>query len=935
MREYKPREIEKKWQHYWEENQIFKTPTEAEIDNKMYILPQLPYPSGSGLHVGHAEVYTACDIYARYQRMIGKDVLQVIGWDSFGLPAENYAIKTNIHPRVSTEQAIDTFREQIKLLGVSVDWDREVSAHHPSFYKWTQWFFLLFYKRGLAYRKKQSVNWCDGCKTVLANEQVVDGRCERCEAVIRQRDMEQWFLKITAYADRLIDDLDKVDWPAETIKRQKDWIGRSPGALVNFYINGDPVEVFSTRPDTLFGATYLILAPEHESVRLLKDKIENWKQVSEYIERARLKSDLDRQTEKEKTGVELRGIKADNPVNNEKIPVYIADYVLSGYGTGAIMAVPAHDERDYEFAKKYDLPIKQVVAEQVGEKKEQGQCRPGSYAVMEKDEKILVIYDKKTDFYRLPGGGFEEGDDAEQALRREIAEETGYVNYHVGEHFTKLESCGYSDNNKAYLHRLLHVYHVKLENDQRDQSLLEDAQRWRLEWMTYEQVVEVFGKETRELELIALVLDKMTPCYSGEGVCVDSGFLAGLHTDEAKEKMVRWLEENNFGKSHVQYKLRDWSVSRQRFWGAPIPMLYDQEGELHPVPEEDLPVLLPTDVDFKPTGESPLNCSQEFQQGVEEKYGQGWSREPDTLDTFMCSSWYYYRYLDPHNDKCFASPESIKTWMPVDFYLGGSEHVTGHLLYSRFFTKVLYDSGYIDFDEPFLKHRHQGLILGEDNRKMSKRWGNVINPSDVVKEFGADTTRMYEMFMGPLEDDKPWDMNGVKGVRRFLDKVWRLQSKVANQSSANDKVLHKTIKKVTTDIEDMRFNTAIASMMELVNFWQKKEQLSKNDFSLFVKILSPFAPHICAEIWQILGHDEQPAFQSWPAYDAELIKEDTITLVVQINGKVRSNLSVPADIGEDEARRVALADEKTRQWLADKEPKKIIYVKDKLINIVT
>jgi len=800
---YNPQKIEKKWQKRWAKEKIFQTPIDASCDNKYYILPQLPYPSGSGLHVGHAEVYTACDIFARYKRMSGKKVLQVIGWDAFGLPAENYAIKTNVHPRKLTDKAIKMFREQIQSLGVSVDWDREVGSHNSDYYKWTQWFFLLFYKRGLAYRKKQSVNWCDSCKTVLANEQVTtDGKCERCDTVVEQREMEQWYLKITDYAERLLKDLDKLDWPEETKKRQKDWIGRSEGATVKFKISdlGFEIDVFTTRPDTLFGATFMVLAPEHKLLDKLKDQIENWDEVQTYIENTKLKTDLDRQTQKEKTGVELKGIKAFNPASNEEIPIFIADYVFASYGFGAIMAVPAHDERDFEFAKKYGLEITEVVI-------------PAQAGIQEGTEK---------------------------------------------------------------------------------------------------------------------------KCFIGEGISINSDFLNGLLTEEASKKMIDWLEKKGIGKRKIQYKLRDWSVSRQRFWGAPIPVLYDDKNELHPVPEEDLPVILPDDVDFKPTGESPLNYSKSFNKGVEKKYGKGWHREPDTLDTFMCSSWYFFRYLDPHNDKAFASPEALKTWMPVDFYLGGPEHVNSHLLYARFFTKVLFDAGYIDFDEPFLKHRHQGMILGEDNRKMSKRWANVINPTDVVNEYGADTMRCYEMFMGPLEADKPWDTNGVKGVRRFLERVCNLQEKLS-QSPSDDKInrlVHRTIKKVTEDLENLRFNTAIAKMMELINEFTKENKISLKHFEILVLLLAPFAPHMCEELWQSLGHKDILVFEKWPEYDKNLIQETEITLAVQINGKLRDTLEVLAEISEEDVKNLALGSEKVQKWLEGKEPKKIIYIKGKLVSIV-
>ena len=814
MQEYNPNKIEKKWQKKWEKKGIFKTPKDATRENKMYILPQLPYPSGSGLHVGHAEVYTACDIYARFQRMQGKKVLQVIGWDSFGLPAENYAIKTNVHPRVSTNKAIDNFRAQIKSFGISVDWDREVGAHNPDYYKWTQWFFLLMYKRGLAYRKKQSVNWCEGCKTVLANEQVVEGRCERCDTMVEQRKMEQWYLKITEYADRLAKDLDKVDWPEETKRRQRNWIGKSEGAIVKFQVSGFKfqVTVFTTRPDTLFGVTYLVLAPEGELIKDLKKSAKNEEEIDAYIEKTKLKTELERQTQKAKTGVELKGVKAINPANGKEIPVWTADYVLATYGTGAIMAVPAHDERDWEFANKFGLDIKIVVCPN----------------------------------YPAP------------------------------------------------------------------------------------------------------ICPILTNAFTGDGHNIESDFLNGLPTLEASEKMILWLEEKGLGKRKTQYKLRDWSVSRQRFWGAPIPMLFDDKNELHPVPEKDLPVRLPDDVDFKPTGQSPLIYSKKFQKGVEKKYGKGWKREVDTLDTFMCSSWYYYRYLDPKNNKEFAGKEALKKWMPVDFYLGGEEHVNGHLLYSRFFTKVLFDAGYIDFDEPFMKTRHQGLILGEDNRKMSKRWGNVVNPTDVINEFGADTMRLYEMFMGPIEQTKPWSADGVRGMKRFLDRVWVIIHEERYHNALFDgkkerevkleKLLHKTIKKVGDDIDSLKFNTAISALMcfvnEIRNLRVPSIEKMKEIYSIFLKLLSPFAPHIAEELWSELGNKILLSQEKWPQYDKVKIIDDVINLAVQVNGKIRTQLEVPADITEDEIKERVLANETVQKWLEGKEPKKVIYVKGKLVSVV-
>lgn len=1146
---------EVKWQKYWEKKKLFQTPKDATPDNKFYILPQLPYPSGSGLHVGHAEVYSACDIYARYQRMRGKKVLQAIGWDSFGLPAENYAIKTNVHPKISTEKAVDNFRKQIKSLGISVDWDREVGSHNSDYYKWTQWFFLLMYKRGLAYRKKQAVNWCESCKTVLANDQVKEGKCERCDTVIIQKEMEQWYLKITDYADRLLEGLDKLDWPEETVKRQRDWIGRSEGAEVQFDVISveneqakrlnkrsdrtlPTLKVFTTRPDTLFGATYMVLAPEGQYVQDLKDQITNWKEVEKYIEKTSKKTELDRQMDKEKTGVELKGIKAINPATEEEIPVYIADYVLASYGTGAIMAVPAHDERDFEFAMKFGIEIKNVVIEKLGDRLSDSVERKAVRGVCVKDGKILLIFDTKIKEYLLPGGGVEEGENFEDALKREVLEELGYKNIKVTKELGQVEHNYYHWKRDNNLHSLVSGFSFEIENEEQGERTKEEIEKNKIYWFDVEEGIslinkaKIFGKEVEFVERFKAG----NKCFSGGGVSVNSDFLDGLETEEATQKMIAWLEEKNIGKGKIQYKLRDWSVSRQRFWGAPIPMLQkvsdkkpkillihglsghskenwfprfkeqmeskgfeviipdlpnadkpvlkewldglnkldikkddrlfvighslggptacqfvlrnklnveklilvaptgisqnnkdwsnllnagaSQEGVdsvknfneenknleklndlvgqftvyfseddpfiplevkndyglvrgknkiykdlghfnetanlmefpdilkefpedinniLKPVPESDLPVILPDDVDFKPTGESPLNYSKSFAKGVEKKYGKGWHREPDTLDTFMCSSWYFFRYLDPKNKKEFASPEQLKSWMPIDFYLGGPEHVNGHLLYSRFFTKVLFDAGYIDFDEPFTVNRHQGLILGEDGRKMSKRWDNSIDPTDVVKEYGADTCRMYEMFMGPLEDDKPWNENGIKGVRRFLDKVWTLQEKVDSkieQSEGVDKATHKTIKKVSKDMETLGFNTAIARMMELVNLLNKEEKISITNYQLLITMLSPFAPHMAEELWSQLGNKTSICTQPWPEYDESLVKDDEITLVIQVNGKVRGDITVSADITEEDVKKQALEIENVAKWLDGKEPKKVIYVKGKLVSVV-
>lgn len=856
MTKYNPKLIEPKWQKKWEEWQLAKA-DDGSKKEKRYILDMFPYPSGAGLHVGHVESYTATDIYSRYQRLKGYNVLHPQGWDAFGLPAENYAIKTGIHPKETTKKAVETFTRQIKEMGFLYDWSREINSSDPSYYKWTQWLFLQFYKNGLAYKKLAKANWCPSCQTVLANEQVIGGACERCGTAVVQKDLEQWFFKITDFIEDqehegpstgsgqakkikgLLNGLDDVDWPMSTKLAQKNWIGRSEGASIRFSIvsriNADSrpladadkrgknqresaqdqresasLEVFTTRPDTLFGCTYMVVAPEHPLILDFKFSILNFKDVEEYIEAAKKKTDLERsELAKEKTGVKLEGVNAINPVNGKEIPIFVADYVLSGYGTGAIMAVPGHDQRDFEFAGKYDLPIIEVIK----------------------------------------GGDI--------------------------------------------------------------------------------------GKEA----------------FTGDGVNVNSNFLDGLATVEAKEKMILWLEEKGVGKRAINYRLRDWLISRQRYWGAPIPIIYCLHCGALPVPENDLPVILPTDVDFKPTGESPLVHSAKFQDVKCPQCQEPARRESDTMDTFVCSSWYYLRYADPGNDKAFADKELLKKWLPVDVYVGGAEHTVLHLLYSRFFTKALERFGLLDFNEPFLKLRHQGIILAPDGQKMSKSKGNVINPDEVVAESGADALRLYEMFMGPLEDAKPWNTASIAGVERFLEKAWKYVSAPnfgfeKNNGENNDKatyrIINKAVKKVGEDIEEMKFNTALSEMMKALN--DLKDVLIKFSVTAeaekffkekFLIILSPFAPHLCEELWSQFGVEQSIFLQSWPSYDLELVKDGTIQLVIQVNGKTRATIAASAEISEDEARLLAGQNEKIKKALEGKEVVKVVFVPGKLINLVT
>jgi len=990
---YSPKDIERKWQLIWEDRETFRTPDDVSMEEKFYILPQFPYPSGSGLHVGHAEVYSACDIYARYQRMRGKKVLHAFGLDAFGLPAENYAIKTNVHPRVSTEEAGKNFCEQIRRLGISVDWHRFIQTIDPSYYRWTQWFFQLMYKRGLAYRKKQSVNWCESCKTVLANEQVVLGRCERSDDIVVQREMEQWYLKITDYADRLIHDLDRVDWPEETKMRQRNWIGRSEGIDITYEVKGTEktITVFTTRPDTNFGATFVAMAPDGEATRELLEIFPEKEHVKIYIEKTRRRTELERIREETKTGV-FTGLYAVNQLTGREMPIYVSDFVLGSVGTGALVGVPGHDERDFDFAVTFDLDIVRVVVGSDGDtsditKKEQVQESAGT----------------------MINSGFLDGLDIHDAKEKmkDYLEEQGW-----GKRTVNYKLRDWSVSRQRFWGAPIPVVRSEAEREKKRQYVFihgrnSGAQDVFWPWLAAELegrghtivALDLEPQEPKADEQAAFLLDRVTfdentviVAHSHGGpvafrileslghsvaklVLVDA-VLRPEFVDERRpdvEASTTWTFDFDRIKSGARevviladdrhpiisrdqtedmHRIFDGRVvyvrtNGEHFKGVREPAILEESlvTGIKLCDPEDLPVLLPDDVDFKPTGESPLNYSDDFQRGVEEKYGVGFRREVDTLDTFMCSSWYFFRYLNSDNDTAFASPESLQTWMPVDYYLGGEEHVNGHLLYSRFFTKVLYDAGYIDFDEPFQKNRHQGLILGEDSRKMSKRWGNVINPTDVIERFGADTLRIYEMFMGPLEQTKPWSDSGVRGVRRFLDRVWRLfvnedtgamaDSVVSREMTKEElSVLHRTIRKVGEDTEATKFNTAIAAMMELVNEMYKWDSVPREIIPTCSLLLAPYAPHIAEELWELAGNPESLAHEAWPSYDESYLVQDMITIVVQVNGKVRAKLDVSSTAGQSEVERMALTEDNVTKWLEGKAPKKVIYVPGKLVSVV-
>lgn len=767
-KKYDHTSIESKWQKVWEETQIYKVKDRTEGKNNFYELVEFTYPSGN-LHVGHWYAFAVPDIHARYKRMQGFNVLYPMGFDAFGLPAENAAIKLGADPKIWTYEQMDKMRTQLRSMGAMFDWDREVVSCAPEYYKWTQWMFNQFLKHDLVYRDITMVNWCPKDQTILANEQVVDGKCERCGSEVVQREQPQWMLRITKYADRLIDDLDTLDWPHAIKEAQKNWIGRSEGSEITFrFSTGDNVPVFTTRADTLFGVTYIVLAPEHQLVQKLLEQVDNKTEVEAYIDSTKKKLELERQQSKEKTGVQLKGITATNPANGEEVPVWIADYVLAGYGTGAVMAVPQHDDRDREFATVYGLPIIDT-----------------------------PLVDKK-------------------------------------------------------------------------------------------EITEKFG-----------------------------------------------------GKFVKTYRLRDWGISRQRYWGCPIPIVYDPEGKAHPVPDEHLPWLLPTDVDHTPDGTAPLARSKELFQRTERLFGKGWKPEVETMDTFVDSSWYFYRYLDNKNDEEFASQEKMKDWMPIDLYMGGAEHTTMHLLYSRFWVKALYDLGFVKDIEAYKARRNRGLILGPDGNKMSKSKGNVINPDEIVERLGADTVRMYLAFMGPygITTNYPWDPNGVVGVRRFLERVWKLADKIDAQKKVcrTDALVHKTIKGVGEDIEEFKFNTAIAKMMILVNAFEKEEKLVQGSYMILLRLLAPFAPHIAEELWHELGEGRAESsihLAPWPVYDEKFIVEETVTVGIQVNGKVRAELSISKEESTEEIQMRALAHEKIKTFLEGKTIEKVIVIPGKIINIV-
>jgi len=956
MEKYNPKEIEPKWQKYWEENQTFKV-VEDSSKEKFFALIEFPYPSGAGLHVGHPRPFTAMDVVSRKRRMQEQNVLFPIGFDAFGLPTENYAIKTGRPPIEVTAENIATFTRQLKALGFAFDWSRAVDTTDPKYYKWTQWIFLQLYKHGLAYKKNQPINWCPKDKIGLANEEVVNGACERCGTPVEQRDKEQWMLAITKYADSLLEGLKTVDYIPQARIQQENWIGRSEGAEINFPLRGitgqdddkHSVTVFTTRPDTIFGVTFLAVSAE-----LAKKWLDiGWKantEVQTYIEKT-LKEQVGgvEDGEKEKTGVDA-GIRAVNPVNGEEIPVWITNYVMGGVGTGAIMGVPAHDERDFDFAKKFNLPITQVVMPhrvdasnppQPGKKNTE---REVVHVILmdPSNQKVLLAYLKDASWGdRKPVnfiiGGIEEGETAEQTARREIQEETGYTDVRFVKEIP-FEICAEFFQAQKDVNRKVHVYTLvfelnsdaKISTDEKEKALHDFV------WVERDQVAKELNIPDDELTWKYLQTNGFF--FGDEGIVIHSGNLNGLTSAEAKEKVIQYLEEKNIGKRQVNYKLRDWVFSRQRYWGEPIPLVNCENCKgWVPLPEDQLPLTLPQVDKYEPTdnGESPLAPMTEWVNTTCPECGGPAKRETDTMPNWAGSSWYFLRYTDPNNNQELASKEALQYWNPVDWYNGGMEHTVLHLLYSRFWNQFLFDIGVIPNREPYQKRTSHGMILASDGRKMSKSLGNVINPDEMVDQFGADALRAYIMFMGPFDQAVAWDTNGLIGVKRFLERVWNLQEKLSD--TKNDAItapLHQTIKKVTEDIEKMGFNTAIAKMMELSNEMTKLDAISKEDYLIFIKLLAPFAPHMTEELWNRLGKEGSVAYAAWPEYDESLAKESSVTIVVQINGKVRDSFDASPEITEEEAKEKALACENVIKHLEGKEPKKIIYIKGKLVSIV-
>jgi len=974
---YNFKKIEKKWQKKWQDAKIFETKEDSKKE-KFYCLDMFPYPSGSGLHVGHPKGYIATDIVARYKMLSGFNVLHPMGFDSFGLPAENFAIKNKIHPQIAVNKNIEVFKKQLEKFGFTYDWNRQVITSDPNYYKWTQWIFLKLFEKGLVYESFEPINWCPSCKTGLANEDLENGKCERCGSDIEKKPMRQWVLRMTDYAEKLLDDLKLVDWEKSIIDQQINWIGKSEGAEIKFKVKSGKLKVnyelniFTTRPDTLFGATYMVVAPEHEIIKNQKSKIKNQNEIEKYVKKAKNKSDLERaELQKQKTGVEIKGIKAINPANNEEIPIFVADYVLPHYGTGAIMAVPAHDERDWEFAKKYNLPVKEVIRFSY-ERQEGPDAVKKNLPLDErvtlvcvikhwKDNKYLGVHWTLNDWHGFVTGGVANNEDYPTAGIREIQEETGYSNIEF------IKTLGFPVDAKFYqsqknVNRWAHYTPLLFKLKDGKTHPIDEAEKklHKLHWLTPEEMDKFLNRVS-----IRLIWQRVlgNDCFTGEGILINSGKFNGMTSEKARNEITKFVN----GKNTTKYKMRDWVFSRQRYWGEPFPLVFCKncaeklknknlklkaekfsKGELlNPgwitTPEDQLPIKLPEVKSYEPTGtgESPLANINKWVNTTCPKCGGQARRETNTMPQWAGSSWYYLRYCDPKNNKRLANSDKLKYWLEpkgVDLYVGGAEHATRHLLYARFWHKFLYDLNVVSTKEPFYRLQHVGLIRGEDGRKMSKRWGNVINPDDVIKIYGADALRCYEMFMGPFVDSISWSTAGVKGVYRFLEKVWKLNEKAIDMKSEVDtnsnvaNLLNKTIKKVADDIESFRFNTAISTLMILVNEMNSQQHINLHDYKILLRLLSPFAPHISEELWEKSGETSSIFTTSWPKFQD--ISEEKTKIVIQINGKVRANIEVNISDNQDEVFEIAKKHENVKKYLSNMPVKKIVYIPGKIFSIV-
>lgn len=960
MEKYNHKKIEKKWQEKWRESKLYRTGVDASKP-KTYVLDMFPYPSGEGLHVGHPKGYIATDIYSRYKRMQGHNVLHPMGWDAFGLPAENYAIKNKIHPRVAVEKNIANFKAQLAGIGFDYDWEREINTTDPEYYKWTQWIFLQLYKKGLAYQSNEPINWCPSCMTGLANEDLDGTACERCGTDVVKKRLPQWVLKITDYADRMLKDLDTLDWPEHIKTAQRNWIGKSEGVEIDFAVkfifkpeansnSGSNDEktsltVFTTRPDTLFGATYLVLAPEHVWITLATDEahdvLENKEEVLGYIKAAARKTDIERAENKEKTGVELKGVTAINPANGEEIPIYVADYVLAGYGTGAIMAVPAHDERDFEFARKFNIPIRQVIVPCSTDAKNPPQL---GFEEVKRNTVIVHVHNKATGKYALLDwhgslegittaimGGVEVGQTPEDAAIAEIREEAGLTHATIIKAVPWITAARYCASHKNQ-NRTAHTWGFLAEIENLENQGVIDPQEQSLHTLVWVEESEIMSRLTPDHQKQVWRLLHHNEAVTGAGYLINSGPYNGLDSEEAKAKITALVG----GRMTSTYKIKDWVFSRQRYWGEPIPIIHCQKDGAVAVPDDQLPVLLPEVTSYEPsgTGESPLATITDWVNTSCPTCGGPAKRETNTMPQWAGSSWYYLRFMDSHNAQALVDPDIEKRWAPVDVYVGG-DHAVRHLIYARFWHKFLYDIGSVSTVEPFARLEFLGFILAEDGRKMSKRYGNVINPTDVVANYGADAFRVYEMFMGPFENTVAWSTASIAGTTRFVERVWRLQAQISdNPTPGLESLIHQTIKKVGEDIEGFKFNTAISQMMILLNATEKEGSIGREQWGIFLKLLAPFAPHSTDELWERSGHVNSIHVSSWPVYDSSKLVTSGLSVAVQINGKVRGTVSVTVDTPENEVLSLARAHIKVAEWLKSGVEKKVIYIHGRVVNFV-